>query len=231
MAVDTLTPARAIRAPRRLDGRAALGIFILLLATGDMLAALGAANQSEAVLVAARDLPAGAVLQPSDLTVAHLHADGDVQRAALPASDQERLVGTALADPVHAGEVLVRGQLSSESALGRDQVAYAIPLGQDSVVTGVRPGDQVRVYATLDKGKPDSKTVVVVDRATVRAVQQNAQLGLDGDNAGDSGRPATTPLRALTLGVSNDDAERLAQARWNGDLDVALLPPQPSGGR
>lgn len=92
MAVGALTPARAIRAPRRLDGRAVLGLFILLIATGGMLAAWGASNQSVAVLVAAHDLPAGAVLQPSDLTIAHLHADGDVQRAALPASNQDRLV-------------------------------------------------------------------------------------------------------------------------------------------
>lgn len=229
MAVGALTPARAIRAPRRLDGRAVLGLFILLIATGGMLAAWGASNQSVAVLVAAHDLPAGAVLQPSDLTVARLHADGDVQRAALPASNQDRLIGKALADPVHAGEVLVQGQLATGPVLGSDQVAYAMPLGQDSVVAGIHPGDQVRVYVTLDKGKPDSKTVVVVDRATVRAVQQNAQLGLGSDSG--SAQQAATPLRALTLIISNTDAERLAQAHWNGDLDVALLPPQqPASG-
>lgn len=229
MTIGTLTPARALRAPRRLDGRAVLGIFILLIATGGMLAFWGATNQREAVLVAATNLPAGAVLQAGDLAVIHLQADGQVEQTALAAADEGRLVGTALSAPVYAGEVLVRGQLSTRPVLGAGQVAFTVPLGQDSVVTGIHAGDQVRVYVTLDKGKPDSKTVVVVDRATVQRVQENAQLTLG--NAANSTTQQPAPLSALTVLVSNDDAERLAQARWNGDLDVALLPPQPPAGR
>ena len=229
MAVGTLTPARALRAPRRLDGRAVLGIFVLLIATGGMLAFWGATNQRAAVLVAATNLPAGAVLGAGDLAVVHLQADGQVEQMALPAADEDRLIGTALSAPVYAGEVLVRGQLSTRPALSAGQVAFTIPLGQGSDMAGIHAGDQVRVYVTLDKGKPDSKTVVVVDRATVQRVQENAQLTLG--SAANSTTQQPAPLSALTVLVSNDDAERLAQARWNGDLDVALLPPQQPAGR
>lgn len=229
MATATLTPDRALRRPRRVDMRAALGLFILLVATIGATIAWSGATDSRAVLVATRDLPAGATLSPADLAVVRLRADATVDAAALPASSEDQLVGKALAGPAYAHQVLVRAQLSARPALGPGQVAFSVPVTADSAVGGrLQTGDAVRVYVTTAKGTPAAKTSVVVEQATVLEVGYDPQLAAVGASSSDQN--ATSPdvqsgVRWLTLRVTPQQAQALALARWNGALDVALLPP------
>src|SRR5689334_16868369 len=83
-----LSPARALRQPWRLDMRAVFGILLLLIAMGGSLAAWTLISDTRAVLVATRDLPAGATLGLGDLAVARVRVDEGLYQAAIPADEQ-----------------------------------------------------------------------------------------------------------------------------------------------
>src|ERR1041384_6099217 len=108
MAVAALSPPRAIRQPRRLDARALFGPFLLLLATAGSIAFWGVSSDTRAVLVATRDLPAGATLTATDPALARVRVDEAIYSAAIADDELTNLVGKQLAEPVHAQQLLVR---------------------------------------------------------------------------------------------------------------------------
>lgn len=226
MAVGTslLTPAQAVRQPRRVNVRALVGVFLMLAFFTGSMAYWTATADTRAVLVATRDLPVGAALQAGDLAVARVRLDDALYAATLPADQASALVGRQLAYPVLANQLLVQAQLSPRPLIGPDQVALTIPVSAQSAVGGrVKPGDGVRVYLTTEKGRPESRTEVVLDRATVYDVGYDARATVVNTAPG-ADRGAGGPPSSLTLVVSNRQAAELAHARWNGELDVALLP-------
>jgi Flp pilus assembly protein CpaB len=183
-------------------------------------------NDARPVLVATRDLPAGATLRRSDLSVAYVRMDDALLAAAEPADTLDALVGRQLSEPVHADQVLVRAQLSEHAGLAPDQVAITIPARADSAVGGrLRPGDPVQVLVTtVDKSKGEARTRVVLDRASVFDVgrdQSGTSSGADAERVGRG------PMSSVTLTVTAEQARQLAEARRGGELDVVLLPPAP----
>jgi pilus assembly protein CpaB len=223
-----LSPTRALRQPRRLDLRAMFAVFLLLLATGGAIAAWSAMSDTQAVLVATRDRPAGATIGPTDLAVARVRLDDALYQAAVPANELDRLVGRPLAEPIHARQLLVRAQLASRPPLGPNQLALTIPASAQTAVGGrLRPGDSVQVLVTIDKGKPEARTTVVLPRVTVFEVGHDERAAVVNTAGGDaSGRATQGPITWVTLILSPEQAVQLARARWAGELDLALLPPQ-----
>jgi Flp pilus assembly protein CpaB len=223
----TLTPGRALRRPRRIDVRAVLGICLLLVAVGGSIAFWSASSDSRAVLVVTRDLPAMAVLGVSDLAVAHVRVDDAIYQAAIPAHELNSLIGKPLAEPAHAQQLLVRDQVSGRPPLETGQMVFTIAVAPETAAGGrVRPGDHIQVFVTLNKGKPDVQTNVVLSRVMVYDVGYEQRLtALNTDGAGSS--TAQGAARWLSLIVSEEQAQHLAQAKWSGDVDVALLPPEP----
>src|ERR1700716_969956 len=169
MAVATLNSARALRRPRRADPRALIGIFLTLAALAGSVAFWVGASDARPILIAARDLPAGATLRSSDLTVAYVRMDDSVYRAALPSDALDSLVGRQLGEPIHAQQVLARAQVASKPGLAADQVAITIPARPESAVDGrLRPGDTVQVLVTvIDKTRNEAHTRQLLDRAQV----------------------------------------------------------------
>src|SRR5438876_4122520 len=110
MTAAALSPARALHPPRRVDWRALFGIFLLLFGTGGAMFVWTASSDTRPLLVATRDLPAGATLTGSDLAVARVRVDESMYQAAIPASAQETLVGKQLSEPMHAQQLLVQRQ-------------------------------------------------------------------------------------------------------------------------
>lgn len=225
MSTSTLTPARALRQPRQMDWRAVFGVFLIVVATGGSVAFWTATSDTRTVLVATHDLPAGSTLQPSDVAVARVRVDDSIYQAAIPASDLSGLIGKQITEPIHADQLLARAQLSTRPGLKSDQLALTIAISPDSAVGGaLRPGDQVEVLLTTDKGKPEARTTVVLPRVTVYDVGYAEHVGaVNVDTASSAAKLGS--MRSLTLVVSADQAVQLAQAKWAGELDVALLPP------
>jgi hypothetical protein len=162
-----LTPPRTLDEPRRVDVRLIIGAALFLVGAGGGAVVHSLADDTRSVLVAARDLPAGARLAPGDLAVAKVRVDDEMYGAAVPAVERDTYAGKQLNEPVHAHQLLTRAQLSTRSPLGPDQVALTIPVGADTAPQRVQPGVSVQVLATIDKGKPESQTFVVLQRAAV----------------------------------------------------------------
>src|SRR5437763_7902356 len=107
MARRIAAPVHAIRPPRRLDLRVVLGIVLIRVSVGGSLSFWSSATNTRALLVAARDLPAGATVGADDLIVARVRVDDTIYRAALPVTDEQALLGKQLSEPVHAGQLIV----------------------------------------------------------------------------------------------------------------------------
>ncbi|MBV9577338.1 MAG: hypothetical protein JO057_01975, partial [Chloroflexi bacterium] len=155
MAVATLSPARALRRPRRADPRAIVGVFLTLAALAGSVAFWVSTTDTRPVVIAAHDLPAGATLAAADLGIAYIRADDAIYQAALPGDMLDSLIGRQLDEPIHTDQVLARAQLATAFGLAPDQVAITIPAHPDTAVDGrLRPGDSVQILVTVtDKSR------------------------------------------------------------------------------
>ena len=228
MATTMLTPRRALRKPWRLDPRALFGLFMMLVSVGGSVAFWTTSTDTRAVLVATRDRPAGATLGPSDVVVTYVRVDDAIFAAAVSAEEQATVVGRQLAEPLHAQQLLARAQLSGRSSLGPGQMALTIQVSPDTAAGGlIRPGDSVQVLVTTNKGRPESRTTVVLPRITVYDVGHDDQTTvINTGGSDDADRDDRGSISSLTLIVSQEQALQLTVAKWNGDLDVALLPAE-----
>jgi Flp pilus assembly protein CpaB len=226
MAVATLTPAQALRRPRRADPRALVGIFLTLAALAGSVAFWVGASDARPVLVATRDLPAGTTLRSTDLSVAYVRMDEPLYRAALPADVLDALVGRQIGEPIHAHQVLASAQVADRTGLAPDQVAITIPARPDSAVGGrLRPGDTVQVLVTVtDKSRNEARTRLVLDRARIFEVGREQAFGSSSLSA-EADTRGRGSIASVTLAVTADQARQLAEARRTGELDVLLLPP------
>ncbi len=214
MAVATLTPARALRRPRRADPRALIGVFVTLAALAGSVAFWVTSSDARPVLVATRDLPVGTTLRASDLTIASVRMDDALYRAALPADMLETLIGRPLGEPVHAQQVLARAQVASRVGLAADQVAMTIPARPDSAVDGrLKPGDTVQVLVTvIDKTRNEAHTRQILDRAQVFEVGRDQSFGSSSATV-EPDSSARGSISSVTLAITADQARQLAEAR------------------
>ncbi len=164
-------------------------------------------------VVAAHDLPVGATIRGGDLTRRRVHAD---QLTAGALTNPSAALGHVVTVPVLRGSYVARRHLTTRRRSGLDR---ALPPGTRAVripVDGAirpRPGAAVDVLATFPGDEPE--TVVVAAGALVLTTDR----GSDPDSvAGDAA--------GVTVLVDPDQAERLAFARANGVLDLALVPPE-----
>ena len=232
MIATALAPVSFLEEPRRIDWRLLVGAALFLVGAGGAIVGHQLTDDTRSVLVATRDLPAGARLSAGDVAVAKVRVDDAMYGAAIPAAEQGSYAGTQLVEPVHAHQLLTRAQLSARSPLGPDQVAITIPVSADTAPQRVEPGSSVEILATADKGKPESRTYVVVQRAVVldvaydNAVSVVNTTGAGGPGSADATGGARGKLASISLTLSPEQAIAIAAARWNAALDVVLLPPE-----
>ena len=208
-------------APARVDGRMLLGVALVAAAVIGGLLFWGSARETVPVLVAARDLPAGHVLQADDLSVAQLRLEGDLASLAIPDAELDAVAGRSTGTAVHAGEMLVWPDLATGPVIGPGEVAITVPVEADAVYPGLRAGDAVAVLGTSDKGEPGSQTVTLLESAVVYDISlAPGPIAIGGD--GEEGRG----LSNVTLVVPRSEAERVAHAVVNWDVTLALLSAQ-----
>ena len=223
-------PMRPLAAPRRINLRVLFGGFLTVVATAGSIAFWTASTDSRAVTVATRDVPAGTALESAHLGVSYMRMDDATYRAAVPAAERSGLVGRTLDAPLYAHQVIARAQVAGQPALGQDELALSIPISADTTVAGrLRPGAAVQVLATTDRGKPESRTFVVLPRATIYEIGREERTGVVAGPSTGSGRDGMGRLVSVSLRVSQEQARDLAWVRWNAELDLALLPAQTNG--
>lgn len=222
MATAVLSPARALRRPRHLDLRAVLGLLLLLVAVAGSVAFWSASSGTQTVIVATQSLPVGTTLSASDLAIARVRLDPAIYQQSIPAADLGRLIGKQVSEPVHTNQLLIWPQVSSRPMLGHGRMALTIPVSADTAVGGhIQPGDLVEVLATTGRDTPVVHTAVVLPTVTVYDV--GYQAGAIVSTAGNASSVSTGPISWVTLVVTQPQAVKLAQAKWAGQLDVALL--------
>lgn len=172
------------------------------------------------VVVAARDLAAGTILQPPDIRVVQWPAD--LASATYP-GDAAAVVGRGLVTQVSADEPLLETKLASRGKGGG--LPVIIPEGMRAVsvkvdeVIGVAgfvlPGTRVDVLATFGVGGKgeDAVTRVILQNAEALAAGQTTQPDAQG-------KPQTVPV--ITLLVSPEEAEDLTLAATQGQIQLAL---------
>jgi Flp pilus assembly protein CpaB len=198
-----------------------LGVALVAAAVVGGLLFWGSARETVPVLVAARDLPAGHVLEADDLSVAQLRLEGDLSSLAIPDAELDSVAGKTTGTAVHAGEMLVWPDLATGPLISPDEVAITVPVEADAVYPGLRAGDSVAVLGTSDKGEPGSETVTLLDSAVVYDISLAAgpiAIGQDGEEG--------QGLSNVTLVVPRSEAERVAHAVVSWDVTLALLSTQ-----
>ncbi|MGE3073911.1 MAG: RcpC/CpaB family pilus assembly protein [Dehalococcoidia bacterium] len=209
--------------PFRVDRRMLAGVLLVVVSLAGGLLLWRSATGTTPILVAARDIPPGHVLQRDDLRIGEARLDGGLASMALTETDLEAAVGRTTSTTIHAGEMVVAPDLASGPVLGADEVAVTIPVAADTIYPGLRPTDQVALLATSNAGKPESRTVTLIDRATVFAIglERRVIRSSTSDNPNDGATVAN-----ITLAVPRSEAEAVAHAVANATITVVLLAPQ-----
>ncbi|WP_418060359.1 SAF domain-containing protein [Pimelobacter simplex] len=179
--MDLLGPLARTRATLRrhlLRHRRLLAALLLAGATASSLHVLAPPDPpTAAVLVAARDLPAGRVLAPGDLTSAPL-PPGVLPAGAVPPGSPP--LGRALAAPLRRGEPLTDVRLVGPGlATGQPSGTVAVPIrladaGQAALLAA---GDVLDLLATDPRGADPSR---VLARAAVVLAVPEASAAEDG---------------------------------------------------
>ena len=209
----------------RLDVRLLAGLALVAVSVVGGLGLWRQAQITTPVVVAAREIAPGHVIERGDLAVAPARLPGPLAALALPETELGAAVGRTATGAIHAGELVVRPDLGSGPVIGPDELAVTIPVEDDAVYARLRRGDAVAVMATSDRGRPESRTVALLERATVYAValeSTRVSLGGSGDASAD-GRPAN-----VTLLIPRARAEAVAHALVNAALTLLLLAPEPA---
>ncbi len=125
------------------------------------------------IVVAARDLDAGAALTPADLTLRTLPAD---QAPPDAASDLAALVGHTLAVARFQGEPVSPKHLGPGVSLGPDERAVAVRVKRDRGLAGLlRPGARVGVVATMPDADGNLFAKAVIEDLRVLYVSSEFQ--------------------------------------------------------
>jgi len=196
------------------------GLAALLLATAALLAITGAPAQPEpgrTVLVAARDLTAGALLSADDVRRASLPA------AAVPPgalSEPAQAVGRTVTGAVRKGELLTDVRLIGPALLsavaGPGAVATPVRLADPDATALLRAGDVIDVLAApTAESSAGQPAQVVAAGVPVLAVPANSEESALVDGA------------LVVVATTPPVAARLATAAVHARLSVTVLPPDP----
>ncbi len=183
------------------------------------------------VVTAGLDIPFGMPMQAEWLTLEPL-PEAYVEERHVRASELRRLVGVPLSQSVHAGEAILRTDLSVLSDQQRT-LSAEIPPGKravsifcqpESSFSGMlRPGDRVDALLTVgDHREPGSgHTVVLAQNLLVLSVGIGTQRNWDDSR----NRARTDPTAQVSLEVAPQDAQRLVLARGEGQVRLLLRNP------
>lgn len=209
----------------------------------------------EQVLVAARDLPQGAALAPSDLAVALFPSDSvspSFVRLSSQPSAQADFVGAvtrrafAQGEPITTGAVVQtegRGFMAAQLEPGYRAVSLEID-AQTAAGGYIQPNDRVDVIVTARVDNPDGggeqvHSNIILEDVRVLALGETTQTQTTGE------APQLIAATVAVLELSAEDSRVLALATEMGNVSLALrgvqvetvgmvrpggrVPVQPSG--
>lgn len=151
------------------------------------------------LVVAATDLPAGAVVEAADVTTV------DVPPDAAPADPLDDPVGTTLAGPLGVGEPLTTRRVLGSALASADPRTTAVPvrLGDADQAALLRVGMEIELFATDPQG---GATTSLAQAVTVLGVPAAGGSGGAPNGAG------ATPGRVVVLAVPHEQVAAVTAA-------------------
>lgn len=215
--MDAAVAARAGR-PAWMNRRTALGTALVALSLAGGHSILARAETTVPMWVAARDLAGGSVISGDSLRVEEVHLPPRLAASYL--GTEQALEGLVVTRPVAEGELLP-GSWVADTAPSQGRVV-TIPVDPEHAVGGaLRPGDLVDVFATFDPGDVRARTVHLVREVEVTDVVAAGGLVM-GEKA----------VVGVTVSVTPDEAQRIAFATRNAQIDIARIDdPSTRGNR
>jgi pilus assembly protein CpaB len=187
------------------------------------------------VLVAQRALPMGTIITadavayqpwPKDMVQDAYFLDGS--------TDQAKLIGTVVRNPITAGQPLTQGALVAPgdrgflaAALGPGMRAVTIPVSDMSGVAGfIFPGDHVDMMLTQSVKNPNPQSTDTQPLAITETVLRNLRV-LATDQTTETevapgGKSVVKIAHDVTLEVTPRIAEKIAVAQTLGTLSLSL---------
>lgn len=204
----------------RTDARLVLGLLLAGVAITVNVALWRGGESSQALVVAAHEIPAGAVLARDDLTVGHARLQGPLAAMAIPGAQIERAIGETALQTIHAGALVTAPDLGPGPVLHAGEAAVTVPVDPAAVYPRLARGDVVAIVGTSARQTPQSQTVTVLPQAVVYDIGVQP-TGFGGTSA--AGAPDGRLLN-VTLIVPSVDAEAVAHAVVDWQVTLVLLP-------
>ena len=218
------SPVAGFQPTRRLNGRVALAGGLAVLSVLALLVGLSVVvPDTQTVLQATRDLPAGAIVQADDVMPVKVRLPETMAQTAYAGTAVDQVVGRRTGVRIAAGQLLGPTQFNVQHtsvAPGRVQVTISVdPYTASGGAIG--PGDTVVVYASpRQQGGALQAATILVDQARVVAVGRADQPSVPAATSSSSG--STKPLW-LTLDLDPDQGARVTAAARTQYVDIALL--------
>jgi pilus assembly protein CpaB len=174
------------------------------------------------VVVAAKDVQAGAKIEESDLKIVKYPTDNLPPRIF---HDKTSVVGHGAVLPIVKGEFVLPEKLALKNAgaglsslIAQGMRAVALRVNDVTAVAGfVVPGTRVDVLLTGNPvGTTETQTITVLQNVAVLATGQRIERSATGDPQNSS---------VVTLLVSPEDSEKLALASQEGRIQLVLRNP------
>jgi SAF domain len=193
-------------------------ISVLVVLVGGLLA-FGAGQmltKHTRVLAVTHDVPVGATIQDSDLTVASVTKDPNL--SPIPASQRLQIVGMVAQVGLVKGELLTRAQVGPKSGFTAGQQLVALPLKQGQFpARGLVPGQKVLIV-------PTPGTAGSAGNGGSSSSAPSSTPGISGTVAEVGPMNQATQITVVDLQVSADSGVAVAQLASTGNLALILLP-------
>lgn len=199
---------RALAAIRRRNLQAFAGILVMVLAAGSGAKVYSDARDRTPVLVASRSIELGVVITSTDLRVAEVAVDGNIEYVA--ASSRDAVIGKVATEPLYSGKLLTRKSFASSTSLPAGYVAMSVPLDEARAAGGtVRAADHVAVINSISADRGEPRTTILFTDVPVLSTKPSETAG---------GR-----VLLVTLRLRLEEARALAEALAVGEIHLVLL--------
>ena len=208
----------------------AIGIILVI---GSALAVAmwtASASQRVPVLVAARDIPEGAVIVREDLASADVAAGSDV--SSIPAGNRSEVIGQVASVRMAKGTMLNNGQFDDESVVGPDESIVSVRVAPGDLPNpDLRDGQFVKVVRVGRSGDVNSNPVEV---ATAKVMHLEVLEKSQGETSVSLLVPASTARLVADASASNEARLVLVNDKKIGEgetLDgIKVTDPNSEGG-
>lgn len=205
-AVDGVVPAvPALRRRRNLSG-AVLGVLLVAVCAFGIATWASSVGHRSQVLVVLKAVPAGSVLQASDLTTAGISADRQV--SAIPASAESQFVGKVARVDLVPGGLFERSEVGTGPAIPRGASVVGLDLKGGAFPAELAPGSTVEIVSTPSQGGAETTGTVLASSATVLSI------GSDPNGAG----------TLISVAVSATAAPAVVSEGAGGAVSLVLIP-------